>query len=568
LSFGRQSLVSRLWSLLFGLALVALAPRAQAQWQTTTYTLQGGWNAIFLHGDASYASIETHFASHPAVVAIWRWNPNPTQVQFGVSPLIPTAGTPEWSVWKRDEPTQSTLSALTGQAAYLVECTGSPATTYTVAIKQRVLPPQSQWVRNGANFLGFPARSASSTYPTFAAYFATFPAAIAANTRVYRYAGGPLGPANPVQVFSMASERVDRNQAYWFESPVVGNFYAPLEISPSSPDGLHFGRTGATFTVRVRNRTAAPVTVTIESLASLSAPAGQDAIVGAVPITRRQFDAPSSTFVFNPITSFNEVIAPQASVELTFGIDRALMTGPTDSFYASLLRFTDSGNLLDITLPVSARVASLAGLWVGEVSVNSVNSLAPGSPGNTTARPFPLRVLLHVDNTGTARLLSQVFLGALAPAPHNAGLATFEAALKADEKASATRIVAAHLPPDTVLATGSGSVALGATLQRTIQVPFNAPTNPFVHTYHPDHDNKDARFQPLAAGVESPTYSRACAFTFAASPPPNANPIGWGSTVLGGTYAETITGVHRHPIVVSGTFELRRVSELGEITTQ
>ncbi len=538
-----------------------------AQWQTTAYTLHGGWNSIYLHGDASHATLEQHFAANPEVIAVWRWNPNPTQIQFGVSPLIPTQGTPEWSIWKRDLPAQSTLANLTGQTGYLVECSGASTTTYNVQITQRVMPPESNWVRNGATFLGFPTRNASGTFPTFAAYFATFPAAIAANTRIYRYAGGPLGPTNPVQVFSTSQEQVDRNQAYWFEAPVVGNFYAPLEIAPSTPDGLHFGRTGSTFSVRVRNRTAAPVTLTVQSNASASAPTGQEAIVAAVPVTRRTYNATSSTYVYTAVTGFNEVIGPQSSIEITFGVDRTLMTGATDSFYASLLRFTDGGSLMDIAIPVTARVTSLAGLWVGDVAVNGVNSFAPGSPGNTTARPFPLRILLHVDNTGTARLLSQVFLGRLASASNPTGLSTIESALKADEKATATRLVSAHLPPDTILATGTGSVALNSTLVRTLVVPFNAAVNPFVHTYHPDHDNKDARFGPLSAGVESTTFSRACSFTFSTTPIAGANAAAWGATVIGGTYSETITGVHRHPVVLSGTFQLRRISDIGDITT-
>ncbi len=548
-------------------ALLALAPSAHAQWQTTAYNLRGGWNSIYLHGDADYATIDQLMAANPEVLAIWRWNPNPTQIQFGSSPLIPTAGTPDWSIWRRGQPAQSNLAQLTGQAAYLVECSGTAASTYNLQIKQRVLPPRSTWVRNGATFLGFPTRSTGSGYPSYSAYFATFPVAIAANTRIYKYVGGPLGPSNPTQVFSLTSERVDRTEAYWFEAPVVGNFYGPLEVAPSDLNGLVFGRTGSNVTVRLRNRTAAPVTVTVESLASASAPTGQEAIVAAVPLTRRTFDTATSSYVFSPVTSFNEVIAPQSSVEIVFGLDRALMTGQPDAFYASLLRFTDSGNLADISLPVSARVSSLAGLWVGDIAVNAVNSLAPGSPGNTTARPFPLRVILHVDDTGTARLLSQVFLGRLAGTPHPLGLTTYEGGLKQDEKASASRLVAVHLPPDTVLATGSGSVALGATLVRTLNVAFNAPTNPFVHAYHPDHDNKDARFAPYATGIESPAYTRTCSFAFAVNPPAGVSPLGWGSTVLGGTYTETIVGVHRSTITVGGTFQLRRVSDLGSLAT-
>ncbi len=102
---------------------------------------------------------------------------------------------------------------------------------------------------------------------------------------------------------------------------------------------------------------------------------------------------------------------------------------------------------------------------------------------------------------------------------------------------------------------------------RTVSLPFNAPTNPFVHAYHPDHDNKDARFQPLGAGVESPTVTRVLSFTFTPAPPPASNALGWGSAVIGGTFSETVTGLHRAPLTVTGTFELRRVSEIGLITT-
>jgi hypothetical protein len=264
------------------------------------------------------------------------------------------------------------------------------------------------------------------------------------------------------------------------------------------------------------------------------------------------------------------VLAPQAASEMVFGVDRAAITGPANSLYASLLRFTESSNLMEVLLPVSARVTSLAGLWVGDVAVTNVESKAVGFTGTATKSPYPLRVLLHVDDAGTARVLSQVFLGRLAPAPYAPGIATLESHLKADEKANAQRFVATHLPLDLVLATGTGSVALGQTLVRSVSIPFNGPTNPYVHTYHPDHDNKNSRFDLLTGTLEtleSPTIGRTFSFTFSPTPLPTSSPLGWGSTVLGGTYSETISGLHKDPLTVSGTFELRRVSELGSITT-
>jgi hypothetical protein len=256
-------------------------------------------------------------------------------------------------------------------------------------------------------------------------------------------------------------------------------------------------------------------------------------------------------------------------VDVTFGINRAGMSGTT-TYYASLLRFTDSGSLLDVNLPVSAAPASLAGLWVGDAQVSAVTSKVAGSPGATTPRSFPLRFILHVDAAGTARLLSQVFMGTLANEGNPVGLCTKEAGLKQDAKDSARRMSVAHLPLDTVTSSGSGSVAPGSTLVRTVSIPYNDPTNPFVHTYHPDHDNLDARPDgtavPLAAGVESHGITRQCSFQFSAAPPAGVTSLGWGSTVIGGTYTEVLTGLHKETITISGAFTLRRASEEGAIT--
>ncbi len=572
----RSTSIAALLRLLTLTLTFTLTPLVHAQYQSTTYALKGGWNAIYLHGDATHTTLDALLASHAQVVSVWRWNPNPKQVQFTSSTLIPTPGTPEWSVWNRGG-SANTLTTLTGQAAYLIECTGAITDTISVPIVQKVIPPRSTWVRNGANLLGFPSRL-NGTYPNLAAYFATFPIAIATNTKIFKYAGGVLSSANPIQVFDPAAEPLDRNQAYWFEAAVVSNFYAPLEVSPSNLEGLHYGRNGSLITVRVRNRTAATVTLTVAPVSSFAAPVGQDQIAAAVPLTRRTFNTGTNAYEFTAVTgAFNVVLGPQSAVELDFGVDRAQITGATDALFASLLRFTDSGNLLDISLPVSARVTSLSGLWIGDATVSGVQSHVPGVTGTTTGRSFPLRVILHVDDSGNARLLSHVFMGRLAAAPNNLGICTLESALKQDEKATARRFTAAHLPPDTVLGSGTGSVALGQTLGRTISVPYNAPTNPYVHTYHPDHDNRNARFDAsVPAFVESPDITRACSLAFTTTPPSGVSAQGWGSSVIGGNYTEIISGIRKakkadstttNTVTVTGTFVLRRVSELGSITT-
>lgn len=796
-----------------GVMACFLGSPARAQWFETTFALKGGWNAIYLHGDATHAPPDVLFPDRDqtaGILEVWRWNPKSSQVQFTTSPLIPSAGTPEWNAWVRGNPAVSTLSLLPGQTAYLVKCSGSPATTWNVPLVQRAMPPAAVWVRAGANLLGFPTRltPASNAYPTFATYFRSFPAATASDAKIYKYTGGELGPSNPLQIFSPAIEQVDRTKAFWFEAEVVGNFSAPLDVSLSQDSGLDFGRTGSVVTARLRNTTSSTMTVTVAPVLSHAAPPGQDAVAGPVPLTRRVFNAAAASWTESPIADqgYIEVIGPNSTVELGFGVTRSAMGGASNTLYASLLRLTDSENRFDINLPVSARVASLAGLWIGDATITHVSSqvqttatakavltdgvltgievtgggfgygsmpvpviaspdglqatatatlspddgsvsgltltspgsgyaIAPaitfsapasgttaaavatvkngiltgvaithagsgyatppvvtvaapanavteaaaaasvdagrvvavsvtspglgyftppsitisppesgttaqavaevkngaltgvtvtvpgsgyrksqppvitiGAPsartaasataivqngkvtgfeitnggsgylaapsitipnpvaaGTVTLRTPPLRLILHVDDAGTARLLSQVFVGTIA-ANGAPGLCTRESLLRESDKSGALRFVAAHLPLDRVLASGSGVVALGQTLVRTVSIPFDDETNPFVHTYHPDHNNKDARGMPIAAGVESHGINRTLQFEFTTMPPPGVTASGWGSAFLGGRYQETIRGLHKQDLIVSGTFVLRRASENGTLT--
>lgn len=561
---------ARMLTMVLGTIILSLlaAPQLHAQWRSESYTLQDGWNAIYLHGEANHATMEVLFPN-PNVLEVWRWNTNPDQVQFIENPSEPSPGTPEWSVWVRGGGA-NTLTTMTGQAAYLVKCTGAAV----ISLVQRPLAPDTTWVRNGANLLGFPSSNTSGSFPLFSNYFDSFPAAISANVKIYKYGGGEFSATNPLQIFAPSFDHVDRNQAYWFSTEVVENFYAPVQVTFSSALGLDFGKGGSVITAQVVNRTSADITLTLTSLPSAAAPAGEEAVTGDVPLTRRVFSG--GLWTETPIASAPpEVIPANSTVELNFGIDRSVMGGAVNTLHASLLQLTDDGKLFDIILPVRARKTSLAGLWVGEARVTAVESKPDADAVTPTGRAYPLRYLLHVDGGGTARLLSQVFLGPLAADPHEFGICTKESGLNASEKANATRIVAAHLPLDRVIDAGSGSVAVPGTLNRTITIPWNDPTNPFVHQYHPDHDNKDPKGNALGKGFESYTIEREVTFTFTDAPPPGSSiTTGWGSSVIGGTYAETLQGLHKDStgvgtgdgLHITGTFELRRVSEIDTIS--
>lgn len=459
---------------LFSLLFTAVS---HAQWKTETYTLKGGWNAIYLHGDAGYDTIDNllpNSGTTANITEIWRWNPNPDQVQFMDSQMIPSVGTVEWSVWKRDDSASSTLSKLTGQHAYLVKCTGTASSSYTVTLKQSPQLPGNSWVRNGANLLGFPTFKSGSTYPTFASYFATFPAAIASSSKVFKYAGGDLGATNPVQLFSTTSERADRNQAYWFSAKVAGEYYAPLEFSLSSSDGLNFGRSGSDIKLRIRNRTSAVVTVTLAPTASEAAPSYQTTVAGSVALTNRSFNATTAAWTETAMgTSSTQVIAPQSTVELSIGIDRTAMTGAANSFYASLLRITESSSLMDVYLPVTAYKDSLAGLWVGDISLNSVSNKVSNPAHAKATLTNGVVTGLTVDGSGGFGYTTAPTVSITAPAANGTTQATASAAVSAGKVTSITAsavgygyssapVVSVSAPPASVQAVGTPSMVAGS----------------------------------------------------------------------------------------------------------
>lgn len=394
--------------LCFLLAAVLGTAAAPAQWLTRSYTLTTGWNGIWLAGDASYTTVADLMSAYPAVTEVWRWNPNPDQIQFSQTPSDPSTSSEEWTVWKRNDPAEQLLSRMVANSSYLIRTTAGT----TLNLKQLAVPPTATWLISGANFLGFPAAGSGASAPTISSYLASYPSAstsvLAPTTKIYKYIGGELGPGNPLQV-APGSERLDNGKAYWFNVATVGNFTAPVEYEVASSAGLAFGRTLAVSSVGISNRSTVPLTLTVALNASEAAPASQPGITGGVPLTIRSFDSTNNTYSETPMGgSFTVSLPASGRTTLEFGIDRSALTGSANNNYASILRFTDSANLSDVRLPVSAQPSSPAGLWLINTSVNQVDSTV-GS-GSSTTQPFQLLFIAHMDAAGTPRLLSQAYL--------------------------------------------------------------------------------------------------------------------------------------------------------------
>jgi hypothetical protein len=563
--------------LILSIFFLAICP-LEAQWYSKTYSLAAGWSGIWLQGDASYTTVADLFASNSNITEVWRWNPNPVQVQFSDTPSTPTTNSEEWTVWKRNDPTEQVLQRMVANSAYLINNSGASATSVT--IKQQARSPVNTWLISGSNFMGFPSAGTSSSWPILSNYFASFingsNTGLPSGTKIYKYVGGPLSSSNPLQVIN-TTERLDPDKAYWINLATVSNFTGAVEYEVPGSSGLIFGRTASALTVGVTNRSTTSLTLTISLDGSEAAPTGQAAIRGAVPLTKRVFNSSTNSYDETSVPTtgssptYTVTVAAGGRTNLDFGVNRSSLSTTSSDFYASVLRIKDSAGLTDVRLPVSVQPATAAGLWIAKVDVSRVASTQPTS-GTTTTRPFTLPVLMHLDSNGNARLLRQAFSGRLVASGNPLGLAISESRVLG-LSASDVKPMRFYMPmmpagsPTITAAASSATFAAGSSVLWNITHSYNDPLNPFVHTYHPDHDNLDARFSatPLSAGKESYTVVRACTFSFTSSPPNGATVTGWGTTVLGGNYTETLTGLNKATLTVSGTFAMRRLSEIADI---
>jgi len=582
----------RVFSLLGPCLLCALATPSQAQWVQQQIVLRSGWNAVFLEVDPTPAECDTLFAGMP-IESVWDWNRPADSPQFVQDPGTLIPGAPGWLTWfpsTHPFANQATLFTLRDGRPYLIKLAdNAPATTWTVTGKPSLRGVK--WQAGGVNFVGF--HVATNAAPTFATLFAGEAGLV--GQPVYRL--GSTGVWEPIS--NLASTSPKSGEGYWVRCKAPTTRSATIEIESGSHRGLVFGRNASEQSVRIRNTSVGARTVSLRLLPSAVPPGGQPPLAGPAPVEYRDAIFAEAQFDWKPLTnalSFAS-LSPGAEWNVRLAVRRAGLTAATaGSEFQSLLEATDDLGTRWV-IPVRVELAgasagsnplsalsnpasSFAGLWMGEAVINAVSQPAhPGDPILT--RPaggqFQFRLIVHVDATGTARLLQHVFLirkpPTFIPDPENPG---FEIV---DQPARTVALTDETLIPQ-IIGTGevigrrassaafgfkqpvalAGSAFGAGTLNGTVPLDYDHPLNPFKHLYHPDHNNLDERFeQKLPEGKEAFTVTRSLSLDFTATDPLGLNPPNWGDTEVGGTYRETITGLHRTAIRMSGNFRLVRV---------
>jgi hypothetical protein len=575
-----------------------LLPPASAQWITQTNQLKAGWNAVALFVDASHAPISDVMPADGSIEEVWLWKPSSTQ-QFIDSPQVPTGTGSQWSKWTFNLGPSSELQRLIPNASYYVKVKDSAA-TYQWLLKGKPVAPQYAWTSSGLNFIGFPVPDGTMGYERF---FQPVPSLLE-TAEIYRSPGGAFGSGNPARVFDTARTVFSRGEAVWMRMAAGYNrYFGPFEVSLSGNRSIQFGKSGTQAGFRLRNQSRSTNVITLRLLPSETAPSGQTAVVGLPPlILRGELDP--STLKYNGIPlstnaggNVTWTLPPQgrpgSDVQVVLGLARDEMVGQEGDLSACILRLTDEAGLLQVDLGVGASKAANTGLWVGEARVTRVvqylktferdpvgnpvvrlteedgaySVLVTNEVAGGVSRPFPMRLIVHNDGTNSV-FLQRVFLG-LDPQT-NAIVTTQQRFLDPAQLGSARRISAAHLPWSAQNI--PWPMTLTSNVSRVeISTPYDSPSvNPFIHQYHPDHDNLNASFsQVLPKGRESYSVKRTVWLSQQAAGLDYQSRTS-GSLDRNGVYDETIeiggSGSNARTFRVLGTYTLNRISDLPTLT--
>lgn len=195
-----------------------------------------------------------------------------------------------------------------------------------------------------------------------------------------------------------------------------------------------------------------------------------------------------------------------------------------------------------------------------------------------------MRLLLHVDTNGVARLLKEVIQmwkdgtstnaggGFVSTATSGRSVLLTEDALIPRFKGSTLRdgeLVGRRLSTASydwegtnTSVTMSGRFAVNNELKCSLVLQPSTPTNPFRHRYHPDHDNLNVRYDGPSLSPEAYAVTRDITLQIAPTDSSTLSPD-YGYSVMAGVYRERFTGLHKDPLYVSGAFRLTRVTTTG-----
>jgi hypothetical protein len=400
-------------------------------------------------------------------------------------------------------------------------------------------------------------------------------------------------------------------EAIWIRSAGESTFPGPLSVTLEQGRSLDYGGLLTEQTLTVHNNSLTSHNISVTQLRSDIPIPGTSypTLAGDVPLSFWKMLYPSNIGFFPFPAQLTKPVAPGGKWSIRLAVRRADMAaalaGISSSLYQSILLVSDGAGS-QMLVPVTSEglqpqtrsqvsgkrrpldASSLnprAGLWIGSAVLNKVSLPAgdPTLPLPTHSSDFEFRLILHVDNGGQVRLLQNVLqmwkTGTYTNDSNGRNVVDqpgYYVLLTKENLISQQQYSGSAMRDGQLLARRFSSVAFGFRDPISMagagdfgvdssvffcehKLDYRDPLNPFLHRYHPDHNNLAEDFQtPLKEGEESFDVKRSITLQFTSEDPDNLKLSGWGDNQVGGIYKETISGLHKQAILVSGTFRLHQ----------
>lgn len=544
---------------------------------TQTIELNPGWNAIYVQVEPEDVETEDHVAAAlrldsgdnnlDNIESIWMWVARRAKIDFIQEPdpenMISSPG------WLRYFPSDSTqafltnLHAISANRAYLIKLAGSNTATLTISGKPAM--PRMEWEPNAFNLTGFHVDPANEIL--FADFLAGSPAHQGQD--VYQLVDNQWREVN------QANTSVEPGKAYWIFSKGGSDYSGPLTVEIPQITSLEYGASTDQNTLRFKSWAPSVNTVTVK-------------IAPSTPGFYQPVDNLDSSKGWSSIEASTAITLEQNSVDgsiksgfLKLGLRRADLP---EGQISTVLDVTGGGSRW--LIPVRGKVEARIGLWLATVTLDHVSEVhnyrhnclidpndenagtqlcldAEGFPlaaDNELDKPvsrnanFSFRAILH-DDGQQLKLLKDVILmrdevsesARYVLLTDDTKISQYSGVQLRDGELVGRRISTAayDFPGESLLM--EGDMASVATAQ--ISLANNASTNPFRHVYHSDH------------GKGYPV-TRTMKFEFSDT---GSTDLSAGYDQKTGSYREVVNGLHKWPIVASGTFTLQHVAQISTL---
>ncbi len=547
-----------------------------------TIELHPGWNAINVIVEPVDNTIDTIFSGVP-IESVWRWIPKDIGRDFILDPAEGLLSLDGWFGFfpePRPDAFLSNLYTITANTAYLIKL--DDTVNHTITLTGTPELNKTRWRSNSFSFTGLPVDEGNE--PTFGDYFS--------QSRAHN--GQPIYKLSSAGIWELVTdpftETAKAGEAYWIFSQGPSTFQGLLDVTLQQGEELDYRTFFTELDFSISNLSDVTNFVTIERISG-----------NTLPMKFKNVD-PESGEIAWPTLSSSKIyeLQPGEDVFVTLAVDRL---GFTEDRMEQIFSITNEqgvkyylkagGNTIQpLVLPTfkngGTKAAALpegnAGLWVGTAQVFKVSEAqVAGTEPLPVSEAFPLRIIMHVDATGTVRLLKNVVQmwqeGTMVPSADNPELLEVETpghfvlltddSLIPNYSGVTTRTgQSAGIRYSTIAydfvgneLDMTGELVVGNNANVSILIPSDLPTNPFYHKYHPDHNNKDEQF--LNDVQEAFQITRDMQFTFSEHNPKYpevADPPGWGIQQMGGVFTESVTGLHKNAIFLQGEFRLFRVA--------